>query len=145
MRDVNYPAQKSYRIALTGITYNGGEVPVYYGEIPDSMSPDAYIVYGGIVNTDASTMNSADTFSLMRVTIHTFQLKYNTGKAAGDIAGQVLARILPTPGFNIDLSPDNMQCVNTQLSNDSTLDYSIINARTYLDRVLTFRHRVFHR
>ena len=145
MRDVNYPAQKSYLLALTGIQYNGGDVPVYYGEIPDSMSPDAYIVYGGITNTDASTMNSADTFTLMRVSIHTFQMKYNTGKAAGDIAGQVLGRIYPNPQFQIDLSLDNLQCVNTELVSDSTLDYSIINARTYLDRIIIFRHRVFHR
>ena len=145
MKDVNYPAQKSYLLALTGIQYNGGDIPVYHGEIPDSMSPDAYIVYGGITNTDASTKSSAETFSLMRVTVHTFQMKYNTGKAAAAIANEIFQRIYPNSQAKIDLSPDNMQCVSTELVSDSTLDYSIINARTYLDRVIIFRHRIFHR
>lgn len=144
MRDVNYPLQKSLLLALTGITYNSTNVPVYYGEIPDHIPPDNYIVYGSITNTDASTFNSADTFTLTRITIHTIQQKYNTGKAAGDIAGQVFARIYPNSQFQIDLSPDNLQCVNTQLVQDLTQDYNIFNTRVYLDRILIFRHKVFH-
>lgn len=145
MKDVNYPAQKSYLIALTGITYNGNNVPVYYGEIPDNLAPDIYIVYGGITNTDASTFHSSDTNTLMRVTIHTFQLKYNTGKEAAAVANEVFQRLYPNPQFVIDLSPDNMQCVGTELVQDLTQDYSIINARTYLDRILIFRHKIFIR
>lgn len=144
MKDVNYPAQKSYLIALAGITYNSTNVPVYHGEIPDNIAPDNYIVYGGITNTDGSTKSSAETFTLMRVTIHTVQMKYNTGKAAGDIAGQVFARIYPNSQAIIDLSPDNMQCVSTELVQDLTQDYNIFNSRTYLDRILIFRHKVFH-
>lgn len=145
MRDVNYPLQKSYLLALAGIAYNATNVPVYYGTIPNNIAPDNYIVYGSITNTDGSTKSSAETFTLMRVTIHTIQMTYNTGEAAGAIAQQVFARIYPNSQAIIDLSPDNMQCFGTELVQDLTQDYNLLNARVYLDRILIFRHKIFHR
>lgn len=144
MLDVNYPCQKSYLIALTGISYNSVAVPVYYQEIPDNVSPDNYIIYDGIVNTDASTFHSADTFTSMRVSIHTFQMKYNTGRAAAFIGGEVFSRIYPTKQAIIDLSPDGLQCVSTELTQDITQQLFHQTSKVYIDRILIFRHRIYH-
>ena len=69
MRDVNYSLRKAYYAALTGITYEASGVPVYYLQAPDDITASSYIVFGGVTNSDLSTKNSADTASLMRVTI----------------------------------------------------------------------------
>ena len=95
MKDSNYPLRKSYYSALTGITYDSNTVPVYYLQAPDDIAASNYIVFGGVSNNDLSTKSSADTDSLMRVTIHTFKEKYNDGKEADFIAGSVLERIYP--------------------------------------------------
>lgn len=145
MKDVNYPCMKSYLLALTGISYNSTNVPCYYGTVPDNIAPENYIVFGNITNVDASSKTCSETFTSMRVTIHTFDMKYNTGKAAAAIAGEVFTRIYPTPNAKIDLSPDNMQCISTELTQDVTQDYGQVNSRVYLDRILIFRHKIFHR
>lgn len=144
MKDVNYPCMKSYLLALTGISYNSTNVPVFFGTVPDNIAPENYIVFGSISNVDASSKTCSETFTSMRVTIHTFDMKYNTGKAAAAIAGEVFTRIYDTPNATIDLSPDNMQCISTELTQDVTQDYGQVNSRVYLDRILIFRHKIFH-
>lgn len=145
MRDVNYPCQKSYLLALTGITFQSNNIPVFYQMIPDNIAPSNYVIFGPVSNNDASTMTSADTFTSMRVTIHTFSEKYNTGKAAAFIGGEILTRIYPTPQFVLDLSADNLQCVSTEMVQDLTQDYSNLTSRVYIDRIFIFRHRIYHR
>lgn len=144
MKDVNYPLQKAYLTALSGITYNGVAVPVYYQSLPDDVQPDNYIIFGPVSNNDTSTKTTADTDSSMRVTIHSFQFKYNTGEAINNIAGQVFAAIYPYPNYNIDLSMYGFQVVRTEMISDNTLDYNLINTRAYIDRIIIFRHDVYH-
>ena len=142
MRDVNYPLRKAYYSALTGITYDGNTVPVYYLQAPDDIPASNYIVFGGVTNNDLSTKNSADTGSLMRVTIHTFKEKYNDGKAADFIAGEVLQRIYPNSQAALVLE-DDLQMFSTELVNDLTQDYGVRNSTVYIDRILIFRHKIY--
>ena len=142
MRDVNYSLRKSYYAALTGITYEASAVPVYYLQAPDDIAASNYIVFGGVTNSDLSTKNSADTSSLMRVTIHTFKDKYNDGKAADFIAGEVLQRIYPNSQAALVLD-DSLQMFSTELVSDLTQDYNIQNATVYIDRILIFRHKIY--
>ena len=144
MRDINYPLRKAYFSAITGITYEGA-VPVYYLQAPDDIAPSNYIVFGGVTNNDASTKSSADTSTLMRVTIHTSKNKNNDGKAADYIAGEVLQRIYPTSQAYLDLSADNLQMVSTELVSDLVQDYGIKNSSVYIDRILIFRHKIYQR
>lgn len=144
MRDVNYPCQKSYLIALTGITYASANVPVFYQMIPDNIAPNNYILFGPVSNNDASAKTCSATFTSMRVTIHTFSEKYNTGKAAAFIGGEILNRLYGDPGAKVDLSADNLQCVSTEMVQDLTQDYSNLTSRVYIDRIFIFRHRIFH-
>lgn len=144
MRDANYSLQKAYFTALTGITYDGIAVPVFYMTMPDNANPDNYIIFGPVTNNDISTKGSADTSSLMRVTIHTQNTKYNPGKAANFIAGEVLNRIYPTTQAFLDLSADNLQMVAIEIASDTTMDYKVKNAVSFIDRVLIFRQKVYH-
>src|ERR1043165_65107 len=109
MRDAQCPLQKAYLNALTGITYNSLTIPVYYQMIPDNISPDNYIIFGPVTNTDRSNFINPETDSLMRVTIHTFQMKYNTGVAISALTEEVFNRIYPNSQFNVDLSNDDLQ------------------------------------
>ena len=144
MRDINYSLRKAYFTVLTGITYDASAVPAFYLQTPDGITASNYIVFGGVTNNDLSTKSSADTGTLMRVTIHTFKEKYNDGKAADFIAGQIYQRIYPTPQFNLTLE-DNLQMVSTELVNDLTQDYGIRNSTAYIDRILIFRHKIYQR
>lgn len=144
MRDTQYPLQKAYLNALTGITYNSLIIPVYYQMIPDNMSPDNYIIFGPVTNTDRSNFIVPETDTLMRVTIHTFQMKYNTGVAISALTEEVFNRIYPSSQFNVDLSTDNLQGFSTSLFSDLTQDYGVQKARIYIDRILIFRHKIVH-
>lgn len=142
MRDVNYSLRKAYYSALTGINYDAGGVPVYYLQAPDDLTASNYIVFGGVTNTDLSTKNSADTGTLMRVTVHTFKDKYNDGKAADFIAGEILQRIYPNSQAALVLE-DNLQMFSTELVSDIIQDYGIRNSTVYIDRILIFRHKIY--
>lgn len=144
MRDVHYPLRKVYTTALAGMIYNLNAVPAFAGGLPDTISVENYIIFGQITSNDISTKTSADTATLMRVAIHTHQLKYNTGNAADAIAGDVLNRIYATSGTVLDMSADNLQMISTDLQSDITPDWINLNSRVYLDRILIFRHKIYH-
>jgi hypothetical protein len=139
MIDINYSLRIAYFNALTGIA----GVPVFYQSVPKNVSPDNYIVYRGIINTDASTMNSSDTETSIIVEIHTFSDGLNSGLNADMVAREVFNRVLPNPSGV--LTADGCQIVSTRLLNDRTQDYSTEADRGYISRVLTFGHKIFMR
>ncbi len=61
------------------------------------------------------------------------------------IANQVFQRIYPYTQFNLDLSADDLQMFSTELVSDNTQHISLDNSRAYIDRVIIFRHKIFHR
>ena len=144
MRDSNYPLRKVYYSLLSGITYNSVPVRVFYQKAPSDVSDNNYIVFGSINNVDASSKHKADTDTSIQVTIHTHQSPYNDGAAADTIAGTILSLIYPDPQTHPDMSADSLQNVTTNLSNDFVQSYNILGGREYVDRILTFRHRIFH-
>jgi metal-dependent HD superfamily phosphatase/phosphodiesterase len=142
MKDINATLQKSYYTALNGIVYNDAAVSVYYMTAPDDLAVDNYIIFAGVTNNDISTKGSSDTNTLMRVTIHTKSNKYNSGQAANNIAGQVLSRIYPNSQSVLTL--EGAQMFSTELASDNTQDYSIKNSVSFIDRILIFRHKIYH-
>lgn len=143
MRDVNYPIRKIYFARLSGIVYNSLPVKAFYQKAPDGISDDNYIVFGGISNADVSNKSNSETDSSIRVTIHSFRDKFNDGAAADAIAGLIMMAIYPTPQNRPDMSADNLQLVDTVLSSDFVQNYNVQGTREYVDRVLTFKHRIF--
>lgn len=144
MRSANYALRKKYFSLLSGITYNSVAVPVFSQKAPDNVNAENYIVFGGISSSDDSGQYKADTETSINVTIHSYKQNSNDGAAADSIANEVLTRIYPNKQTQPDLSADSLQCVSTLLANDYTQNYNIMGGREYIDRVLTFRHHIFH-
>jgi len=143
MRDVNYPIRKIYYSALSALTYNSLPLKVFYQKAPDDIADDNYLVFGGISSDDLSSKQNIDTDTSVRVTIHTFRDKYNDGAATDAIAGMVLTALYPNAQNRPDMSADNLQLVDTKLASDLVQNYNIQGTREYVDRVLTFKHRIF--
>lgn len=144
MKDVNWPLRKIYYSALNGLTYNSTTIKAFYQKAPDDISDKYYIVFAGLTNNDVSSKQKSDTDTSIRVTIHTYESKYNDGRAADAIAQLVFDAIYPNKQTRPDMSADGLQVVNTSLSQDLVQDYNIQNSREYFDRILTFTHRVYH-
>jgi hypothetical protein len=144
MRDVNTALLKAYFIAFDGITYNSVPVPSYSGIMPDNINPNNYILFGEVSNNDLSTKGSADTNTLMRVTIHTFDEKYNSPIIVNSIANEVFQRVYANSQFNLSLD-DDLQIYSTELVSDITQHLQVDNSRAYIDRIIIFRHKIFIR
>jgi hypothetical protein len=138
MRDINYDLRKTYFSELSGITYEGNSVSVYYNRIPDNYSTDLVIVFSGIQNSDLSTKNSDDTDTTINVSVITDGIKYNSGAACDYIAGQVLERIV-----NKKLDMGNNQMVTSTLQSDISQDFTIDGSIERVERILTIRHQIF--
>jgi hypothetical protein len=139
MIDINYSLRIAYYTALNGIA----GVPVFYNMVPPMVSPDNYIVFRSITNSDASTMNSSDTDTQITVEIQTFEDGLNPGLSADMVAREVFNRILPNPGATLTL--DGAQMVSTRLLNDITQPPVAQGNRMYVSRIITFGHKIFMR
>ena len=144
MRSVNFALNKIYFSLLTGIQYNGEDVPVYDRQAPDDITVANYIVFVHVDNGDNPGQYKASTSTSMQLTIHTHSTKYNPSQVADEIADQVFERIYPNKQDTPDMSADGFQLVHTRLTGDRTTPYNIQNTRNYLDRVLVFTHQIFH-
>jgi hypothetical protein len=139
MIDINYSLRIAYTTALNGIT----GMPVFYNNLPPNISPDNYIVFRSITNTDASTMNSSDINTQITVEIQTFEDGINSGLTSDMVAREVFTRILPNPAATLTL--DGAQMISTRLLNDITNQPVNVGNRAYVSRFLTFGHKIYLR
>lgn len=139
MIDINNSLRNAYMSALTGID----GVPVFYQGVPQTVSPNNYIVFRSINSNDASTFNSCDVNLSITVEIHTWSDGLNSGLSADLVAREVFNRLYANPQFVLPL--DGAQMVSTRLINDVTQDFTNQQNRTYISRFLTFRHNIFQR
>lgn len=144
MKSVNFPLRKIYYAAFASISYNSTAIKSYYQKAPDDITDQDYIVYDGITNNDVSSKQNSDTETSIKVTIHSFRTKYNDGQSVDEIAQQVFNAIYPNKQTRPDMSADGLQIVTTRLQSDFTTNYNVQNSREYVDRVLTFSHRIYH-
>lgn len=143
MLSVNLSLSRAYFSILSTITYLGNPVPVFKNQIPTTISPGFYIMFGRIRNVDVSNKTSPMTQTSVTVSIYTNSLKYNDGVAVEVVANEVLNRLLKTPNFNIALAESFFQVVGTSLQNDFTQDFSEDKQNTYIDRIMIFQHTIF--
>lgn len=139
MIDINYSLRIAYFNALTGIA----GVPVFYNEVPPNVSPDQYIVFRSITNTDISTCNTSDVSTQITVEIQTWNDGINSGINADMVAREVYTRILPNPGATLTL--DGAQMISTRLLNDVTNQTVAVGNRAYVSRFITFGHKIYLR
>lgn len=143
MIDANFPIRKIYFSLLNGLVYNDVPIKAFYMKAPDDINDANYIVYGGISNSDVSSKQNFDTDTSVRVTVHSFRDKYNDGAACDVIAGLIMQAIYPNSTDRPDMSLDGLQLVGTRLDSDFVQNYNIQGNREYVDRVLTFKHRIY--
>ena len=139
MIDINYSLRIAYQTALAGIS----GVPVFYNNLPPNVSPDTYIIFRSITNTDASTMNSVDVNTQITVEIQTFEDGINSGLTSDMITREVFNRVYPNQGAVLVI--DGAQMVSTRLLNDITNQAINVGNRAYVSRFLTFGHKIYLR
>ena len=139
MIDINYSLRIAYYNALNGIA----GIPVFYNALPPNVSPNQYIIFRSITNTDASTMGSNDINMSVTVEIQTFEDGLNSGLNADQAAREVFNRIYPNTNSVLDI--DGAQMITTRLLNDVSPQPVNVGNRTYVSRFITFGHKIFLR
>jgi hypothetical protein len=142
MLSCNLSLRKAYFATLSTIKYQNVLVPVYWSQLPTTIAPGIYIIFGQIRNNDNSPKTSAVTQTSVTVSIYTNSLKYNDGVAVESVANEVLNRIYKTTQFNISLD-QFFQIVRTQLQSDMTNNFTQDKQNVYIDRILIFTHTIF--
>lgn len=135
MIDVNYPLRKAYVSALAPLGYG-----VYNAEAPDDIDDAVYIVISDLTSGDNKTKNSKQTDTGIRITIHTWQTKYNPGKVVDEVAALVYQAVYPESKSTIEA--DGLQIITTTFDSD-TMDYGTLGERKYISRIIRFRHKIF--
>jgi len=134
MIDVVGPLRKKINDALEATDY-----PVYYEMAPDNENSDCYLVFGSISQSNADTKSSEDVDVRYEIRIHTKQDKYN----AGDIMDTAAGAVYSAMSAMFDLSADGMQNISQNRDTDNVLNYGAIGNNIFMDRIITFKHKIF--
>lgn len=145
MKDVTKALRKKYfELLNNNVIINGAAVPVYYKYIPNIINTAYYIVLTTVSNTIISTKQSRITDTSLQIGIYTKDTTANAGAIADEIAEQVKDIIIPFPVNNrIDLSPD-FQVVVLKPDGDQSPDALQIDDTIFINRFLTFTHKILH-
>lgn len=145
MRDVNGPIRKKYFEILNGaLVYNSVVIPVYNKYLPNTISAPYYLVIDTISNSNIPTKTSHITNTSVQFSIITKDTTANSGKAVDSIADQIYQIIYPYPNSKISLEPD-FQVVFMEPVNDNSQTALQTNTAIYINRFITFAHRIYHR
>lgn len=143
MLSVNLTLRKAYFASLNNITYDGNPVKVFWSQLPTSIAPGIYIIFGQIRNVDIGNKSRSLTLTSVTVSIYTNNIKYNDGVAVEIVAGEVLNRIYRDQRFKLDLNSDFFNILGTTLQSDFTQDFTEDKQNVYIDRILIFQHTIF--
>lgn len=145
MKDVNKALRKKYYELLNGsLNIENDPVPVYYKYLPNNIDKPYYVIIRTVSNTEISTKQLSNTDTSIQLGIYTKDTVANPGSYADDIAGQIYTIIYPTPQSTIDLEPD-FQVAVTKLDNDISPDAIQSNNAVFVNRFITFAHKILHR
>lgn len=139
MKDVRLPLRKAYTAALAGLTVGGAAIPVFYQQAPPDVAK--YVLMTIPSNVGGGTKSSFDPEPSVRLTIETTGEGANSGVTAAQIAGAILAILLPTPQSKLTLD-DDIQMVSMSLVDDAENEFIKTDTFYYIQRVLTFRHKL---
>lgn len=100
MRDCSNNVRVIYVNALNGnLTYNGKDVPVY-GQTPFKTTPQNYVVISAITESANNTNNSFGNNVDVTIDIFSEQYRVYDNAVVDDIAGQILAILIPHTGVD---------------------------------------------
>lgn len=143
MLSVNLSLRKAYFATLSTIEYEGNPVKVFWSQLPTSIAPGIYIVFGQIRNVDIGNKSNTLTLTSVTVSVYTNSLKYNDGIAVEIVTNEVLNRIYKDQRFKLELDSDFFQVLGTTLQSDFTQDFTEDKQNVYIDRILIFQHTIF--
>lgn len=146
MKDVNSALRKKYFELLNGhLVIDGQAIPVYSDYIPNVINADCYLIVSIVSSSTAiATKTSHITDTSVQFGIFTKDTVANPGKKRDDIAGQIYSIVFPKPNSKIDLEPE-FQVVFMNLENDNNLSALRTDNAVYLNRYITFSHKIYHR
>lgn len=120
---------------------NAVNVPVFRTKVIEdvALGSDAYLLISGISNNDSSTFQTSDTDTSIQVSIYT---RNDDGSLVQSLANTVYQTIQPgtMPAFTIS----GFQLLTTELVNDIEQSPFIADQQTFLNRTITFKHKIFH-
>ena len=145
MRDVNAAIRKKYYELLNGNLFvDNTAIPVYSDYIPNIVNADCYLIIQVISNTSIVTKTSHITNTSVQFSFFTKDIIANAGKKRDTLVSQFYQIIFPYPNSKIDLEPD-FQVVFMNLDNDNNLSPLQTDNAIYLNRYITFSHKIYHR
>lgn len=120
-------------------------VPVFRdGYVPDDLLNDAYVMIIPIGSADSSTMNSADTFTTIQVSIYTKSNIENNADILNTTADKIFTAIMPGYAADNFAGLSGIAVLTTELNGDNTLTPLTSGADIYMNRNITFRHLINH-
>lgn len=143
MIDVKQPLRTAYYSLLNGaLTYNTVNVPVVDDVLRLNDPAQVYVLLSNQSGSDSSTFQTFDSEETMTLDI-VFKAGVRANKQVVDnIAGQIMALLLPAPGFN-NLPPQigvQFDCV--RLNDDRYITLALNSSNTVVRRLLTFKHHI---
>lgn len=137
MRDFNQPLRTALYQLLNGqLTYEATDVPVFDGKVKKGSDNNYYVLIGNTSSIDNSTFGNWSRKMQTIVDIVTKTTDTATTDIADNIAGQVLALLMPDPSSN-GLSQGNFQYLNVFLVADRYLELQLNPTTIMLRRLLT--------
>ncbi len=140
MKNVNDNlSEKYFQLLKAALT----PIPVFRdGYVPNDLVEDAYVMVSPISTTDDSTMNSADTTTSMQVGIYTRSFTDSNSTVINDVADIVYATIMPgqLPVFVLT----GFQLLSTELGGDNTPAPFDTGSQLFINRFITFNHKIVH-
>jgi hypothetical protein len=140
MRDVNKQLRQAYYGALNGHI----DVPIYYAQLPDGTSPDAYVLINTIMSTSFDDDDYNHTKTAVQLLIISRALNNNDGNINDTVGNEVLRIVLPNPRASV-IQISNGNVMNTTLTNDITTPTLSDGTKKVVQRVLTFSHIIQHK
>lgn len=143
MIDVKQPLRTAYYSLLNAaLTYNAQPVPVADDVLRLNDASTLYVLLSNQSGSDSSTFQTFDSQETLVLDI-VFKAASRANKQAVDnVAGQILALLLPAPGYNNLPGQIGVQFDCVRLTDDRYLTMTLNSSNTVVRRLLTFTHHV---
>lgn len=143
MIDVKQPLRMAYFDLLSGaLTYGGNPVPVSDDAKKLGDASTLYVILSSQSGADSSTFQTFDSDETIVLDI-VFKSGARVNKETVDnIAGQILAILIPYPGVSGLSSPPGTQINCVRLKDDRYLTLQLNSSNSVVRRLLTISHHV---
>lgn len=141
MIEVAHHIRKAYVDLLDGnLTLNGDNVNIY-DELADDTDEDNYVILSTQTDSDTSNKHGFESDHTITIDIVTRFQTAARKYPSEDIAGQILALVLPTPQTTGLVSPSGLQITAVRLQDTQSLSVEQIGNYKVVRKILRFTHK----